>query len=128
VADFRSGDVAQQKIKKKDPTLTLKLEQNPDILAEVAARAQPPFTVGFAAETEALDKHARAKLAQKKLDMIAANRVGPGLAFDSEDNALELFWQDGGLSLEKASKDKLARRLVRVVAERYYAKHSDQAH
>ncbi|MEX2523318.1 MAG: bifunctional phosphopantothenoylcysteine decarboxylase/phosphopantothenate--cysteine ligase CoaBC [Gammaproteobacteria bacterium] len=128
VADYHSGRIMDQKIKKKDRTITLTLEKNPDILAEVAALQKAPFTVGFAAETEDVESNARGKLTDKKLDMIAANQVGPDLGFDSDENALQVYWRGGGVSLEKSSKDKLARRLVRVIAEQYYARHSDQAH
>lgn len=128
VADFHSSRIQDQKIKKTDKGVTLKLEKNPDILAEVAALQKAPFTVGFAAETEDVERNAQGKLADKKLDMIAANQVGSGLGFDSDENALQVFWQGGGVSLEKSTKDKLARRLVRVIAEQYYARHSNQAH
>lgn len=128
VADYHSSRIQDQKIKKTDKGVTLKLEKNPDILAEVAALQEAPFTVGFAAETEEIERNARGKLADKNLDVVAANRVGPGLGFDSDENALEVYWQNGGVSLEKSTKDKLARRLLRVIAERYYARHSDQAH
>ena len=66
-------------MKKQDGGINLHLEKTPDILSEVAARANPPFTVGFAAETEHLADNAKQKLANKKLDMMAANQVGDGL-------------------------------------------------
>jgi phosphopantothenoylcysteine decarboxylase / phosphopantothenate---cysteine ligase len=128
VADYRSAGVAGQKIKKTRDTLELALEKNPDILGEVAARPQPPFTVGFAAETERLRENAQDKLTRKHLDMIAANDVSAGQAFDREDNALEVYWQGGGVSLHRAGKDKLARQLVALVADRFHAKHSGQTH
>jgi len=128
VADYRARNVAARKIKKSAESLSLELERNPDILAQVATLSPPPFTVGFAAETEALEANARDKLKTKKLDMIAANRVGPGQGFDSEDNALDVYWPAGSSSLETMHKEKLARRLIRLVAEQYYAKHSNQAH
>jgi len=128
VADYRCVRIADNKIKKQAAALSLELEKNPDILARVAGLSPPPFTVGFAAETEALEANARDKLKNKKLDMIAANRVGPGLGFDAEDNALDVYWQGGSQALEVMNKEKLARRLIRLVAKQYYAKHSDQAH
>ena len=128
VADYRCSHIADNKIKKQETGLTLKLERNPDILARVTGLAPHPFTVGFAAETEALTDNARIKLEMKNLDMIAANRVGEGVGFDVEENALEIHWGGGSLSLEKMSKEKLARRLLRVVAEQYYAKHSTRTH
>jgi phosphopantothenoylcysteine decarboxylase/phosphopantothenate--cysteine ligase len=128
VADYRCTQAADSKIKKRAGKLSLELARNPDILMQVAGLSPPPFTVGFAAETEALEANARAKLESKKLDMIAANRVGPGLGFDSDDNALDVYWRDGGFSLETMGKEKLARRLIRIVAERYHAKHPNQTH
>ena len=64
------------------------MERTTDVLATVAARAERPFVVGFAAETEAVEQNARAKLLKKNLDMIAANEVGHDKAFDCEDNQL----------------------------------------
>ena len=96
--------------------------RTPDVLAAVAALEPRPFTVGFAAETENLAEHARGKLAAKGLDMIAANEVGvPGRGFNSEENALTVFWADGSEELALASKRDLARRLVSLVAERFHA-------
>ncbi len=128
VADYRSVEHADQKIKKTQTRLDLMLEQTPDILGEVAARPRPPFTVGFAAETERLREHALDKLASKGLDMIAANDVSAEQVFDREDNALEVYWPGGGVSLPRSDKEKLARRLVALVADRFHAKHPGQAH
>lgn len=123
VADYRPGTVAAEKIKKHSGEMALGLERNPDILATVAALEQGrPFCVGFAAETERLEEHARAKLRAKKLDMIAANWVGEraaGGGFNSDDNALELYWDDGGESLPRTEKGELARELMRRVAARF---------
>lgn len=119
VADYRPADVAARKIKKQAKTMMLPLQRNPDILAYVAALPRAPFCVGFAAETDDLEKNARSKLQAKAVDMIAANSVGPGLGFDSEYNALQVFWADGDRSLPLATKAGLARELVGLVAERY---------
>ena len=126
VADYRTGNAAGQKMKKKDADLLLRLEKTPDILAEVAALDRPPFTVGFAAETENLHDNAKKKLKSKNLDMIAANRVGDGLGFDREENALEVFWTGGSESLATAPKEKLARQLVEIIIARYREKSSEQ--
>ena len=123
VADYRPSQIAPSKIKKNADGLTLTLERTEDILQSVAALPSPPFTVGFAAETDDLAAHARDKLARKKLDMIAANWVGGETGFDTADNALEVFWHDGQASLGRQDKDALARQLVRLIAERYRAKH-----
>ena len=125
VADYRPRQVATAKIKKEAASLTLELERNPDILAAVAARPGAPFCVGFAAETDDLAAHARRKRLAKGLDLVAANWVGaPGQGFDSDDNALELFWEGGQASLSKAPKTRLARQLIEVIARRYREKHS----
>lgn len=122
VSDYRPVATAPEKIKKQAERLSIELVRNPDILATVAALPQAPFTVGFAAETEQLETHARDKLTAKGLDMIAANWVGEragGGGFGSEENALQLFWSGGGQTLELTSKTELARQLMEVIAERY---------
>ncbi len=124
VADYRPAAVGAEKIKKGADSMRLELLRNPDILAEVAAlELGRPFCVGFAAETENLVAHARAKLEGKRLDMLAANWVGAraeGGGFDSEENALELFWADGAESLPRAPKTELARELLARIAARYH--------
>lgn len=124
VADYRPRDSEPHKIKKGQAHLTLELERTPDILATARARRPQMFCVGFAAETADLEEHARRKLADKGIDMIAANRVGPAApdtagGFDSETNAVRLFWADGELDLPVASKHRLARQLVASIAQRY---------
>ena len=123
VADYRPAAAETQKIKKKSETLELALTRNADILS-VVREAQPGlFIVGFAAETEKLAEHARGKLERKKLDLIAANWVGEGGAFDRDDNALQVFWQDGERTLGPAAKTEVARQLAALIAERYAATH-----
>ncbi len=119
VADYRADSVAQQKLKKTTEILSLELTPNPDILADVAALPDAPFTVGFAAETQALESNARNKLREKKLDMIAANAVGQQQGFDQEDNALQVLWMQGEQSLPLTGKARLARQLIAVIAERF---------
>ncbi len=126
VADYRVSQPAVQKMKKTAAGLILSLERTPDILMSVAGRTPAPFTVGFAAETECLEDYARAKLADKKLDLIAANQVGGGLGFDAEENALTLYWADGRQELAHAPKERLARELITVIADRYHAQYKDQ--
>ena len=121
VADYRPAEAPTQKIKKHDDTLRLELVRCPDILASVAALNPAPFTVGFAAETEKVDEYARGKLRDKKLDMIVANRVGHEEGFDRDDNTVSVFWADGERRFPTARKTELARSLVALVAERYYA-------
>jgi phosphopantothenoylcysteine decarboxylase/phosphopantothenate--cysteine ligase len=119
VGDYRPVDVAPHKFKNSGKGLVLALTENPDIVAEAAASKKKPFVVGFAAETENLERHARAKLERKKLDLIAANRVGGGAGFDADDNELTLLWAGGKEALPMASKHDLAIALLaRIVALR----------
>jgi phosphopantothenoylcysteine decarboxylase/phosphopantothenate--cysteine ligase len=89
-----------------------------DILADVAARRPRPFCVGFAAETDDLERHARDKLRDKNLDLLCANWVGGGRAFERDDNALTVYWRDGERAFPQAPKRALARELVLLIAER----------
>ncbi|MBI5462005.1 MAG: bifunctional phosphopantothenoylcysteine decarboxylase/phosphopantothenate--cysteine ligase CoaBC [Gammaproteobacteria bacterium] len=123
VADYRPHSPAEHKLKKQTSALRLELERTTDILTAVAAQHPAPFTVGFAAETERLAEHARAKRMAKSLDMIAANWVNvPGQGFEADDNALTLYWEGGACELPRASKSQLARALIAQVAARYKAK------
>jgi len=119
VSDYRMREIAAHKIKKTSDELTLQLSRTPDILATVAAGSPRPFVVGFAAETQNVERNALAKLEGKKLDMIAANQVGEGLAFDCDDNALTVYWAGGKRELERAPKCQLAGSLIDVIAERF---------
>ena len=120
VADYRPAAVAGHKIKKKAAELALPLTRTPDILASVARLPDRPFCVGFAAETERLVEHARAKRMAKGLDLVAANLVGrPDIGFDAEDNALLLVWEGGQAALPRAPKSRLARELVATIARLY---------
>jgi phosphopantothenoylcysteine decarboxylase / phosphopantothenate---cysteine ligase len=121
VADYRPETPLPGKLKKAVERLTLQLVRNPDILAEVAALPRGPFTLGFAAETEALEVHAEAKLRGKGLNMIAANRVGRGIGFEADDNALLVLWPGGSRSLPTLPKPALAAALTQLIAERYAA-------
>ncbi|MCZ6565113.1 MAG: bifunctional phosphopantothenoylcysteine decarboxylase/phosphopantothenate--cysteine ligase CoaBC [Gammaproteobacteria bacterium] len=120
VADYRPVTKQVEKIKKLHQDLSLSLVRNPDIVAEVTKIKNKPFVVGFAAETRELEKYALQKLNYKRLDMIAANNVvDPQLGFDSEENALEVYWIGGHSSLERDKKTKLARKLISLISERY---------
>ncbi|MDB6084294.1 MAG: phosphopantothenoylcysteine decarboxylase [Gammaproteobacteria bacterium] len=118
VADFQPVTVAKQKIKKQGVAVKLDLEAAPDIVKSVADMAKRPFVVGFAAETNDVEDNARIKLKRKKLDLIAANRVGDGIAFDCDDNALTLIWPGGKLEVARGPKLEVARALVALIAER----------
>jgi len=122
VADFTPRQVASGKIKKRDGEdgLTVELVRTADILAEVASHAlRPRLVVGFAAETEDVETYARGKLERKKLDLIAANRVGvAGSGFESDDNALAVYWAGGERALGPAPKTRLAEDLLDLIMER----------
>ncbi|HHH45083.1 MAG TPA: bifunctional phosphopantothenoylcysteine decarboxylase/phosphopantothenate--cysteine ligase CoaBC [Gammaproteobacteria bacterium] len=119
VADYRPVAPAAQKIKKQAGEWTLQLEPAPDILATVAALENRPWCVGFAAETEQLELHARKKRMHKGVEMIAANLVGDGLGFDTDDNELLLVWEGGERHLARAPKSRLAVQLVEQIADLY---------
>lgn len=120
VADYRTRDVVPQKIKKTQDQMSLDLVKNPDILATIAKEFPEVFVVGFAAETQDIEKYARGKLDAKNLDMIACNDVSrTDIGFGSDDNAMTVFFKDksAGVTLEKASKDKIAEQLVALIGE-----------
>lgn len=119
IADYRPAAVAERKIKKSDATMLLSLERTADVLAEVAAHpARPRCVLGFAAETDELAGYALGKLASKRADAIAANRVGlPGSGFDSDENALTLYWSGGERVFPSTGKAQLAQQLVDWIAD-----------
>ena len=128
VADYRVQKISEQKIKKSDDTYELIMQKNPDILAEVSALYDAPFTVGFAAETENLELNAQTKLHLKNLDMIAANQVDKKLGIDCDENSLTIFWKTGREKLPLAPKNKLARSLIKLIALQYNEKNSNKTH
>ncbi len=128
VADYSLENISDQKIKKSSDSFELKLKKNPDILSEVAAMQNAPFSVGFAAETENLEANAQLKLRSKNLDMIAANQVGDAKGFDVETNALTVFWKTGQKQLQQAPKTRLARNLITLIADQYNGKNSNKTH
>ena len=122
VADYRVAQPHSQKLKKTNDELTLTFAKNPDILQTIASQARKPFTVGFAAESQHLAQYAREKLQRKKIDMIAANDISAeGLGFNSDRNALHVFWRDGEQQLPADNKKNLAVQLLRLIHERYQA-------
>jgi phosphopantothenoylcysteine decarboxylase / phosphopantothenate---cysteine ligase len=116
VADYRVKNPSKQKIKKGNGAPRIELEENPDILAWVASQPKPPFCVGFAAESENLAENAKAKLARKKLPLIAANIAQDTMGRD--DNAITLYDAKGEHPLGRGGKLDLARRLINQVADR----------
>lgn len=120
VADYRVDQAAAHKIKKSAQSMSLQLIPNADILAAVSALEAGPFCVGFAAETQDLEKYARAKLKSKNLDMIVANRVGEaGSGFNSDFNEVTVFWNGGQQKLAFASKATIAKQLIDLIGARY---------
>ena len=123
VADYRPTHVADNKIKKDNDAMHIALVKNPDILANVAALAKAPFTIGFAAETNDVAHYAQDKLQRKKLNMIAANDVSDtSIGFNSEDNAMLLFWRDKDntvqqQALARASKSAIAQQILQQAAK-----------
>lgn len=114
VADYHVMGAKPHKIKRGDGMLSIDLAPNPDILAEVAALKQPPFCVGFAAETENLHAYAQEKRRKKRVPLLAANLAQD--AFGRDDNALTLFDDEGVHELERAPKIVVARRLLTHIA------------
>jgi phosphopantothenoylcysteine decarboxylase/phosphopantothenate--cysteine ligase len=121
VADYRPAKLVEQKIKKNDESMSLDLVRCPDILASVAHLDPAPFTIGFAAETENVLDYARDKLQRKNLDLIIANRVGDNCGFDRDDNTATALWKNGERSYPTLSKVDLARELIELAAEHFYA-------
>ena len=118
VADYRPAEQAPQKLKKKSDKMHLVLDQNPDIIASVAALKNKPLVVGFAAETEQPIEHARAKRVRKGLDAIVVNDVSKqDIGFNSDYNSATLIWAQGELALPFQTKDELAMSLIRHLAD-----------
>jgi phosphopantothenoylcysteine decarboxylase / phosphopantothenate---cysteine ligase len=114
VADYRPKNVADNKIKKNDESLTIELERTTDILADVAKnRHEGLLVVGFAAETNDVIAYARGKLERKKLDMIVANDVTKkGAGFGSDENQATIITHENAVELPLISKNELANRIL----------------
>ncbi len=125
VSDYTPRQVAPQKLKKTagTQTLTLELVRTPDILAEVAAQTNAlKLVVGFAAETHDVEKYARGKLVDKRLDLVIANQVGiSNGGFESDENAATAYWQGGEQAFPGTSKARLAEQLLSLIAQRLHA-------
>lgn len=118
VADYRPQTAAGDKIKKTSEAMALELVRNPDTLATIAARPDAPFTVGFAAETRDVEHYATDKMQRKKLGMIVANDVStPGLGFNSDQNAVSVFWPGGRADIGPDSKQAIAAQLIALIAQ-----------
>lgn len=110
VADYRPRQAAEHKIKKGTDSISIELEANPDILAEVAARRDAPFCVGFAAESRELATYAEGKRVAKNLPLVVGNLVQDGLGGDT--NVVTLFEAAGAHALPPGDKMAVARGIV----------------
>jgi phosphopantothenoylcysteine decarboxylase/phosphopantothenate--cysteine ligase len=121
VADYRSAEIAVEKIKKQGDEVTLKMVKNPDIVAGVGHLVENrPYVVGFAAETQNVEEYAQQKRVRKNLDLICANDVSKaGQGFNSDTNALHLFWQEGEKALPLSDKSLLGQQLLDEIVSRY---------
>ena len=117
VADYRIESPSTQKMKKSSQPAALSLVPNPDIVKAVADLSNGPYTVGFAAETQAVIEQAQQKRIDKKLDMIAANTVGINQGFDVADNCLTVLWADQQRTLGPAPKTHVAEGLIELIGE-----------
>ena len=117
VADYRTAEIKQQKIKRTKDNLTLELVANPDILKYVAHLKEAPFCVGFAAETENLEKNAESKRRKKKVPLLVANLAQDAIGSDTSE--LILLDDAGQHHLPKASKKEQARHLIKHLASLY---------
>jgi phosphopantothenoylcysteine decarboxylase/phosphopantothenate--cysteine ligase len=119
VADYRPINVAEQKIKKTTDSIELKLEKNVDIVSAVAASFNDLFVVGFAAETQDIERYARDKLIRKKLDAIVANDVSRAdVGFNADDNEAWWITADSSQAFSKRSKAQLARDIIDALCQR----------
>lgn len=120
VADYKAKVQQSQKIKKQGDEITLTLCKNPDIIASVASlNENRPFTVGFAAETTDVASYAKGKLKNKQLDMICANDVSnQTIGFNSDDNAMTLYWPNGERHLALQSKQHIAHLILKEIAQK----------
>jgi len=125
VSDYTPRQIAPQKLKKTagTQTLTLELVRTADILAEVAAQTNAlKLVVGFAAETHDVEKYARGKLVDKRLDLVIANQVGITTGgFESDENAATAYWQGGEQVFPGTTKALLAEQLLSLIAQRLHA-------
>ncbi|MDU0113628.1 bifunctional phosphopantothenoylcysteine decarboxylase/phosphopantothenate--cysteine ligase CoaBC [Psychrosphaera aquimarina] len=121
VADYRPDNLATQKIKKDNDVMQITMTKNPDIVKDVAALTENrPFVVGFAAETQDVEQYAKSKMLRKNLDMICANDVSvSGQGFNSDQNALKVYWDDGSKDLPLENKSVLAKHLLSLIHQTY---------
>ena len=123
VADYRPLQIAQQNIKKSGEQMQMALIKNPDIVATIAQLEDKPFVIGFAAETQDVATYARGKLTKKNLDMIIANDVSnTDIGFNSDNNAVTVFWGENQQDFPRMAKSALAHELIELVAHQFSKK------
>jgi phosphopantothenoylcysteine decarboxylase / phosphopantothenate---cysteine ligase len=117
VADYAPIIQAVKKIKKhEEEKLILELTPNPDILSAVVHSKRAAYVVGFAAETDHVIEYAKQKLKKKKLNMIIANQVGDGIAFESDNNAATIITASKQIDLIQTNKIHLAGQIIEILA------------
>ena len=126
VADYRPDSVSTQKIKKSRDTMQITLVRNPDIVKSVTELDNPPFTIGFAAETNNVEGFAKDKLVAKNLEMIIANEVGADKAFGKDHNELTVIQKNSAQQLGPDTKQVLSDQLVSIITKAYADKHSNK--
>jgi phosphopantothenoylcysteine decarboxylase/phosphopantothenate--cysteine ligase len=116
VADYKAKEIARKKIKKREENFSLELIPTRDILRSLP-RSRDFFVVGFAAETDELEKNARAKLRHKNCNMMVANDVSDAaIGMESDENAVTIFFENGETkSISRAPKKMIARALVKII-------------
>jgi phosphopantothenoylcysteine decarboxylase/phosphopantothenate--cysteine ligase len=125
VVDYTPVEIAENKIKKNASDMQLTLVKTTDILTNVATQDDSTFCVGFAAETDNLEEYAKGKLQKKSLDMIAANWVGRDSGgFNTDLNALSVYWKGGEQEIQSMPKPEVARQLITLIAKRYHEKNT----
>jgi len=125
VADYRCEKANPTKLPKHPEGVSIQLTPNPDILFEVSNSEKRPFVVGFAAQTDNLIERATEKLQNKKLDMIAVNKVGvPETGFATDNNALTVLFENKNTELPLASKAQIARDLIQLIADQFHEKNT----
>lgn len=120
VADYTPLETYDQKLKKQEGDLTITFKRTEDILKYIGEHKTTQFVVGFAAETEHVEKYARGKLIKKNADVIVANNVGDkSIGFKSNDNAVTMYFKDGThIDISKQSKLNIAHEILSHVKEK----------
>lgn len=118
VADYAPKEIAQEKIKKNDDSLTIELVKNPDILKTMGARKTKQYLVGFALETQNEEENAKGKLQKKNLDMIILNSLrDEGAGFKGSTNKIKIITESSVIEFPLKSKGEVAKDILNFVEE-----------